>query len=366
MKNGIRIINYFFCFFILCCTVSILFISPASITAAGKPDLTITQITWLPENPVVNDNLLFKVTIKNVGSAASSATNLKYNFQGESISPVSPIKALQPNSTEEYFTSSKFTKAGSYLFTVTLDPRDLVKESDETNNTKQVSITIGEAILPDLVISRIEWTPQQPAVGQQATVDIYVLNTGIAIAAPSKVGYTCTGAAPEKIVAPELAIQAEYKITRKVTPVKAMPYNIKAVADIDKEVKEMNEGNNELAQAVEVVSAIPPDLTVTELSWTPQSPTTADTVTFTAKIKNIGNGSSSASKALFRVGGGAGVTMNVPALSAGEEFLLTRSLKLSNPFSYVVEVTADSQNSIDETNENNNIKRSDLRVTAEL
>jgi subtilase family serine protease len=119
----------------------------------------------------------------------------------------------------------------------------------------------------------------------------------------------------------------------------------------------------------EVNPFAPSDLVVSSLTHSPASPTTADTITFTAVVKNIGTATAPASTLMFKIGGetpGAPETLfAVPALAPGETFQVQRQATLIAQ-NYINTATADYTGSVPETNETNNTTTDSYTVSPGL
>jgi len=105
-------------------------------------------------------------------------------------------------------------------------------------------------------------------------------------------------------------------------------------------------------------SANLPDLIVQSFTHSPLSPTTADLITFTAVVKNIGAVTAPPSTLLFGIGGETPVivpetVVAVPALAPGATFTKIRQATLTAQ-GYINTATADYFQVVPETNENNN------------
>ena len=106
------------------------------------------------------------------------------------------------------------------------------------------------------------------------------------------------------------------------------------------------------------------DLTVKSLSHSPENPTTVDTITFTAVVQNVGWRAAEPSKLSFRVGGETYPPVYpVPALNVGATHTVQRQLQLNVAQNYRNTVTVDIDNSVNESNERNNIATDDYTVT---
>ncbi|GAA1630850.1 hypothetical protein GCM10009679_39920 [Saccharothrix algeriensis] len=106
-----------------------------------------------------------------------------------------------------------------------------------------------------------------------------------------------------------------------------------------------------------------PDLTVTNVSWTPSSPNEASTISLTATVNNTGNQSAAASKAGFYVDGALKGTVDVPSLAAGASQAVSLSIGNLAQGSYAVSARADNAGTVIEQNENNNTANAASNLT---
>ncbi|UCC96870.1 MAG: hypothetical protein JSW66_13610 [Phycisphaerales bacterium] len=107
------------------------------------------------------------------------------------------------------------------------------------------------------------------------------------------------------------------------------------------------------------------DLQVVSLTHLPKSPTTADTITFTAVVKNTGFKAAGPSMLALKVGGETyPPTYPVPALAPNESHRVQRRENLSVAQRYRNTATADVKDQVDELNENNNKRTEDYTVRA--
>jgi len=103
---------------------------------------------------------------------------------------------------------------------------------------------------------------------------------------------------------------------------------------------------------------LPPDLVVESLTHSPSNPNTLDQITFTAVVKNIGQGPARASTLMFIIDDEASGTpqtlFNVPALQPGETHTEIRRTTLGTAKGYINTVEADYGDNLYESNEGNN------------
>ncbi|MEO5873702.1 MAG: discoidin domain-containing protein [Streptosporangiaceae bacterium] len=97
-----------------------------------------------------------------------------------------------------------------------------------------------------------------------------------------------------------------------------------------------------------------PDLTVTDLTWTPAAPTETDALTLKATVRNTGTASSAASNVNFYLGSTKVGTGPVGALAAGASAVVNLNLAARDAGSYPVSAKVDESDQLIELNELNN------------
>jgi hypothetical protein len=104
------------------------------------PDLS-TKIEVIPEIPRVNQNVTFKVYVINVGTKEAKDIDVSL-FLDDSLVGLKKIPSLNPEEAAVIFMfwNSSF---GNHSFKVLIDPSNKIKELNEENNQKTLSLTIG-------------------------------------------------------------------------------------------------------------------------------------------------------------------------------------------------------------------------------
>jgi subtilase family serine protease len=110
--------------------------------AISRPDLIIKSFSRYPENPTVTDEMVFTITIKNVGPGNSKACKLKVKVGGEGSPPRFDLPALAPGATYALRRHITLPVAQNYLSTVKIDDDDQNAETDETNNEQEMMFTV--------------------------------------------------------------------------------------------------------------------------------------------------------------------------------------------------------------------------------
>jgi archaellum component FlaF (FlaF/FlaG flagellin family) len=148
----------------------------------------------------------------------------------------------------------------------------------------------------DYVISKLSWSPANPAPGQAVTLSATITNFGTTTKPAGTingVGFRVDGNLVTwsdnntQALAPgqSITVTANSGPSGSATwSPSAGPHNIEAWLDDVNRVSETNENNNKLALPL----AVGVDLTVTNISWSPNFPSNAQAITFSATIKNNG------------------------------------------------------------------------------
>ena len=317
-----------------------------------KPDLTISSIAMIPENPTSGDTITFSVTVKNAGGAMAAASKLAVRVGGETIPKLIDIPRIGVGGIHIAVRKELLTVAQGYITSVFADSGNTVSESDETNNGSEISFNVITAQQPDLIIDTITLTPVNPNTDDTITFYVTVKNAGGAIAAASKLAVRVGGETiPKLIDIPRIGVGGIHWAVRKELLTVAQRYIISAIADAEKVVSESDETNNTSEHTVTVTQA---DLIVSSFVMDPKNPTTRDLITFTVTIKNKGKGRAHASQTAIRIGSGSPVLLSTPALNTGESISVSHKVSLKNPINYVAYATADSDKRVTESDESNN------------
>lgn len=217
---------------------------------------------------------------------------------------------------------------------------------------------------PDLVISRINYSPGDPKQNQEITFWVFVKNIGTATAEPSKLMFKVGGESnPPLVDVPGLPPDREFRYDRKMTLQRATNYRLTATADALNNVTESNNGNNVREERITVKSGPQPDLVISRINISPGAPYKNEQITFWVFVKNAGEAWSKKSHLRVQVGGETqGKLAQVPALDPGRTWRYEKKHTLDKPGKYLVTATADAMKTIIESKEGNNVKKKRFRV----
>ena len=230
------------------------------------PDLIIETITGVPASPSIGDNITFTVTIKNQGSGRAGYSRVDFYIDGSSRG-YQDVQEIDAGATAtETFTW--IAEAGSHTIKAVADSNNTVTESDETNNEKTVTFS---TIAPDLIIETINWSPAGPSIGDNITFTVTIKNQGISKAGSFRVHLYIDGSSRGYQAVQEIDADATATETF-IWIAEADSHTIKAVADSDNKVTEIDETNNE--KTVTFSISLPPAPTPAPASSTkpPEAP----------------------------------------------------------------------------------------------
>lgn len=221
---------------------------------------------------------------------------------------------------------------------------------------------VGPVEAPDLTIDSIGHTPENPTTQADVFITARVQNVGSGTATPQfrvELRVDRTSSPAGQISADTFAVTsldsgATFEATVQQM-LDAGDYVATVTADIPDSgvVVEFNEGNNDSTHAFTVTGV--PDLIIESLTHSPASPTLSDPVTYTAVVRNIGNGPAGTSQVGFLVGDEpefqfVAIGALAPNATTSADFTLApRSSGL-----YADTARADAANEVVESNETNN------------
>ncbi len=338
------------------------------VAKSARPDLVVSKINYSPGKPTTGSEITLWVFIKNDGPGQAQASAARVKVGGETNPPVVQVPALNPGQEWRYTRKFTPTRATNYIVTATADAQSQVAESKEGNNTRTATIAV-KSTLPDLVISKVNYSPGQPDTNSEITMWVFVKNIGLSSAEksvsdidvtpkPSNSGYTAQQV-------PALNPGQEWRYSKTFFLDRADGFNVTIKADRDRDVAESNEHNNAKKITVAVKQGPKPDLVVSKINFSPGQPKQHEQITIWYFVKNIGQGISQPCYL------GTTDSLNsysiwhkerVPALDPGREWRYQGSFLSNSAGNYKIKAVVDKDNKIYESNEGNNELLKDIQV----
>jgi subtilase family serine protease len=241
MKNVLRLV--------VVLALAVLIQYPLSAWAAAKADLVVSNINHSPGSPKAGDEVTLWVFVKNQGQAAAGAFGVRVKVGGESNPPVISVPGLNPGQEFTYTKKVTFNNPGSYIVTITADAGNTVVESVEGNNVGTRTIQVSPSPKPDLIVSKINYSPANAKQHQPVTVWYFVKNVG-----PGKAEgcYLSTTSSMNNYSiwhrerVPALDPGQEWRYEAPWVSNAAGTFYLRAIIDRENTIAETNEGNNTL------------------------------------------------------------------------------------------------------------------------
>lgn len=314
-------------------------------------NLIIEGLSIDPENPKPNSEVTVNALVKNMGTAASEPTELTYEI-GELDPKTEKVDKIDPEASSSV--SFKWTpdKEG------TVNIKAKVEDSEKT-----IQVVVAKEKSSNLAIKSLSINPENPKTNSEVTVSSSVKNEGTEVSEPTNIIFTINGDEKKEVV-PEIEAGSEQSISHKwTTSDKEETVTIKAALE--------NVENSETEITVEIAGEPTgdplPDLIIEDLY--PESSTQPEAgkpLNFTVKIKNEGTATASSSTAKYSFNGTSEGEVSIPELSAGSSTSAGFSFTPGNEENINVLVIADSGNTVNESNEENNEMSKVINIKNEL
>jgi len=357
------------------------------LSGSGDADLTVslwsipgsTQTGLSPYPPLTDRPTLVTILVENDGfKSVDTSFDTTLQLDGTLVKTwtFSPVAAgedaahsktpLLPGGSRMYSTSLEIKAGGSHTLKVDVDPKNVISETDDSNNTAQLKATWQDP--PNLKVRSITAVGVASA-GQKSTWKIEIENAGKGDAiGPFLTVFwpAVAGGAQENFYTTSLAAGATTSFTSNQWFNQAGTFTLSATVDASWAVAEAlpdGEKDNEFSQSVTLAAV---DFAVTGMTVTPKAIVSWSPMTISVTVKN---NSTVDAKTPFKVRiypgtvTATGLTqpkdVTVPSLKAGASKTLTNSVTL-RPGRYDVTINVDPDAVYLESNEANNTKVSSI------
>jgi uncharacterized membrane protein len=351
----------------------------------GHSDLVVTAVPDPPSSVLPSAAFTLAPTVANQGADPASAsttsfflvnasTGAKKNLKGgQAVPALDPGTSASPVAALSLFSD---TLPGTYFVQACADGPQGVSEDVETNNCRNAAGTMTVQQVPNLVVSSLTNPPGTASIGGKFNITNSVRNTGSVVAAASGTKYYLfstldgtkqdlkgTQAVPALNAGQTFSLLVSLEVRDETLP---GLYKVQACADGGRDVTESNEDDNCLMSSGIVKVVGPPDLVVTQVTVrnAPLTVARGGSLTITAAVKNLGEGSAAASTTKYiLVHTVTGATKNLngtqlyPILNSGSSTSIQKivTIFLDTPVgTYNVQACADSVDVVPEVSEINN------------
>ena len=167
-----------------------------TVYVAGAPDLVVESPSVSDGSPDAGASFTLRATVRNQGTASSAATTLRYYRStdaaittGDTQVGTDAVRALSASGTsDEAIRLTAPASAGTYYYGACVE--SVTGESNTTNNcSSAVTVTVGVAGAPDLVVESPSVSDGSPDAGASFTLRATVRNQGTASSAATTLRY---------------------------------------------------------------------------------------------------------------------------------------------------------------------------------
>lgn len=320
------------------------------------PDLISTLLT--PTTFYVNLSNEITVTVKNEGGSADSFNvSLKRNETLIGINTIDMLKAGEEKITKFSWTP---TSIGTFNLAITVDPENVIEESNETNNERCENVTV-ETPMPDLV-SSLPMPPPKIYSNHSNTISATVRNNGFEDASGFNTSLSANGAVVDMVCVSSLIGDSSTTVSFTWTPSKLGSHELCVLVDCDNVIVESNETNNEYCEIV-AVETPDPDISISIVALKTVGYVDEENI-LGVKVANIGLTSAGSFNVTLEANGTLLGEQNIPSLDAGTSTEMEFAWTPTESGKHELTATADSKEEVEESDEtNNNLTRTSVIVT---
>ena len=201
------------------------------------------SLTHTPPDPTTLDPVNVIALVKNIGDSVATTSTLEIKVNDDATTYSIPL--LAPWELFEIQRPLGLLPVMSHDVVATADVNNDVEESDENNNTAQDTIVVSEPLLPDLMITSLEYTPDTAFTSETVTISAEVMNMGNAPCSTSTLTILVAGdIVPYSFEIPPLDVGTTVSVEQQVMFSAIGSYLVTATADAEDVILESDETNN--------------------------------------------------------------------------------------------------------------------------
>jgi subtilase family serine protease len=355
-----------------------MFLAPVTVQAPFV-DLVAVDLQVTP--PSLDQDLpaTALITIRNDGNIRSGPFNVDWKPSPTLPDRIVTVAGLDAGQTQVLSIQQTYGASGSQVeTTVTVDSNNQVVESNKTNNTLTRFINVN-AVGPDLTITDLRVVGQGPSFdtatqGVPVQVQATIANQGNRAAGPfefewnPEVPFGTFTQGPGTISTQIQGLAAGASTVYTFNYVYPDQGNFRSVADVDafNQVPETNEANNQRILNFQVAPGI--DLTITNFTVTPANVVAGAPAQANITIKNQGFFPARNFSVAWNPSGTVvnifSPSQTIAELLPGQTATIALTSSYLFPGTYTSGAMVDSNNSVVESNENNNTATTSVTVVA--
>lgn len=293
------------------------------------PDLAASgdRVWFDPSPPTAGDNITVTVEVRNEGDEDSRFVDVFFYLNDTSAPLGSFVTVRDLNMTEARNASilwdARALPVGLYSILVFVNPRwsqNFHPELDYADNNLTVPVELGRKVA-DLAITGLDFSPASPSVGDLVTVTAGVVNAGNASSPECLLelfpGYELEPLANATVPALPPGGSAAVVVDWNTTGMGAGFNRMRAVIDAAYTFTDTNRTNNSRLWNLTLSGQL--DLSLWNLSISPQAARPGDNVSFAVSVRNIGSLRCGSANLTLKVGGTVADSLRLMTLAAGGE-----------------------------------------------
>ena len=269
----------------------------------GTPDLVVRSVQTTPRTPTAGQTFTLSASVRNVGNGTSGATTLRYYYYRSSsrdwvVVGTDSVPGLSPSgSSQESIRLTSPSRAGTHYYNACVAA--VRGERNTSNCFGNVQVTVRGGGTPDLVVQSARATPATLAGGEVFTLSARVRNVGNGTSAATTLRYYYYRSSSREWVV--LGTDSVGSLSPSSSSPESIRLRIPSRAGtyffnvcVQSVSRERNTSNCSGNVRVTVRGGGTPDLVVQSLRTTPRTLTVGGTFTLSARVRNVGNGTSAA------------------------------------------------------------------------
>ena len=231
-------------------------------------DLSVVpaDVTLSPAQAVAQQPLAVSAVVRNLGAEPTGAVPVALLVDGASVAQTTVSLGAGGSTTVSF--SWTPPSATAYVLTVSADPANAIKETDETNNRAEKRLTAGATT--DLALEHFGLSAASATTGSSVTITARVRNVGTHPAPATTVAVLATGGGSTHtagtLSVPALGIGESATLTGSWVVPDDVAYAFEAKLDPANALAETNEGNNRLTASFTGTPVPLPDVRVVLVS----------------------------------------------------------------------------------------------------
>lgn len=289
-------------FKIIICGLFLFLILPS--VARAENNLIVNSISVSPTNPAKNEPCTITVSVENAGDAdltsytGLTSGDITTSFRDFTITKTTlPSLPIKIDSAMTYKFEGYFSSVGNKSLYFVANINNALPEGATGNNYLQKYVEIVEPY--DYEMNSIKFYPNNPAVGEDAMIEVKAINKGFIALATNQdiadVSYNFPNFSIDEIQWPavdyddnKITTDEEYfyRYYGKFTAAGKSNYSFSL--DTNDRVAEKNEDNNTVSREYEIYPLNTRNLKIESLEFEPEKPLINEEIKITLTIKNTG------------------------------------------------------------------------------